>query len=249
MIRSERLILEKKTEKIIELEDIHTYYGESHIIQGLSLIVEKGEAVSILGRNGVGKTTTLRSIMGLTPPRIGSIKLEGEEVTGWPPHKIAGKGIAYVPAERNIFPGLTVEENLKLAERPLPEGGGWTFERVYEYFPVLQERKKQDGSTLSGGEQQMLAIGRGLMGNPRIMLLDEPSQGLSPIMVNAVRDIIRNLLDRHGLTLLLVEQNYRLTLRLAERHYLMGIKGKIEQMATTRELKENEDIIRKHLSV
>jgi branched-chain amino acid transport system ATP-binding protein len=241
--------LEKKTEKIIEVEEIHTYYGASHIIQGLSLFVGKGEAVSILGRNGVGKTTTLRSIVGLTPPRRGSIKLEGEEVKGWPPHRIAGKGIAYVPAERNIFPGLTVEENLKLAERPLPQGGGWTFETVYEYFPVLRERKRQDGSTLSGGEQQMLAVARALMGNPRIMLLDEPSQGLSPILVNAVREIICNLLDRHGLTLLLVEQNYRLTLRIAQRHYLMGTKGKIEQMATTRELQENEVIIQKHLSV
>ena len=241
--------MEKRTEKIIELEEIHTYYGMSHIIQGLSLYVDKGEAVSILGRNGVGKTTTLRSIVGLTPPRSGSVKLEGEEVRGWPPHKVASKGIAYVPAERNIFPGLTVEENLRLAERTLPEGGGWTFDRVYEYFPILQERKQQDGSTLSGGEQQMLAIGRGLMGNPRIMLLDEPSQGLSPIMVNAVREIIRSLLDQHGLTLLLVEQNYRLTLKLADRHYLMGTKGKVKQMATTRELKENEEIIKKHLSV
>jgi len=249
MIGSERLILEKRTEKIIELEEIHTYYGMSHIIQGLSLYVDKGEAVSILGRNGVGKTTTLRSIVGLTPPRSGSVKLEGEEVRGWPPHKVASKGIAYVPAERNIFPGLTVEENLRLAERTLPKGGGWTFDRVYEYFPILQERKRQDGSTLSGGEQQMLAIGRGLMGNPRIMLLDEPSQGLSPIMVNAVREIIRSLLDQHGLTLLLVEQNYRLTLKLADRHYLMGTKGKVEQIVTTRELKENEEIIKKHLSV
>jgi branched-chain amino acid transport system ATP-binding protein len=178
---SERLILGKKSENSIELEEIHTYYGRSHIIQGLSLLVKQGEAVSILGRNGVGKTTTLRSIMGLTPPRAGHIKIEGEEVAGWPPHRIASKGIAYVPAERNIFPGLTVEENLKLAERRIPEGHAWTFDRVYETFPVLKERRKQDGSTLSGGEQQMLAVGRGLMGNPKIMLLDEPSQGLSPI--------------------------------------------------------------------
>jgi len=241
--------LGKKTENIIELEEIHTYYGRSHIIQGLSLFVEKGEAVSILGRNGVGKTTTLRSIMGLTSPRSGHVKIEGEEITGWPPHKISGKGIAYVPAERNIFPGLSVEENLKLAERARGEREGWTFERLYEYFPVLQERRKQDGSTLSGGEQQMLAIGRGLMGNPRIMLLDEPSQGLSPIMVKAVRDIIKNLLNQHGLTLLLVEQNFRLTLKLATRHYLMGIKGKIEQLATTEELMANEEIIKKHLAV
>lgn len=241
--------MEKKTDKIIEVEEIQTYYGASHIIQGLSFYVGRGEAVSILGRNGVGKTTTLRSIVGLTPPRRGSIKLYGEEVKGWPPHRIANKGIAYVPAERNIFPGLTVEENLKIAARPLEQGGGWTFEAVYEYFPVLRDRKRQDGSTLSGGEQQMLAVARALMGNPRIMLLDEPSQGLSPIMVHAVRDIICNLLDRHGLTLLLVEQNYRLTLRIAQRHYLMGTKGKIEHMATTGELQANEEIIQKHLSV
>jgi len=249
MTGSERPTLEKKTENIIELEEIQTYYGRSHILQGLSLFVEKGEAVSILGRNGVGKTTTLRSIMGLTPPRGGHVKIEGEEVTGWPAHKIAGRGIAYVPAERDIFPGLSVEENLKLAEKALPGGEGWTFERVYEYFPALLERRKQDGSTLSGGEQQMLAVGRGLMGNPRIMLLDEPSQGLSPIMVNAVRDIIKNLLRQHGLTLLLVEQNFRLTLKLATRHYLMGSKGKIERMATTEELMANEEIIKKHLAV
>jgi branched-chain amino acid transport system ATP-binding protein len=240
--------LEKKTEKIIELEEVHTYYGESHIIQGLSLFVEKGEAVSILGRNGVGKTTTLRSIIGLTPPRSGNIWIEGEEVVGWPPHRISAKGIAYVPSERHIFPGLTVEENLKLAERPIG-GRGWSLERVYEYFPILKDRRKQDGSTLSGGEQQMLAIGRGLMGNPRIMLLDEPSQGLSPILVNAVRDIIKNLLVEHRLTLLLVEQNFRLTLKLATRHYLMGIKGRVERMATTEELMGNEEIIKKHLAV
>jgi len=249
MTGSKRPTLEKKTENIIELNDVHTYYGRSHIIQGLSLFVEKGEAVSILGRNGVGKTTTLRSIMGLTPPRGGRVKIEEEEVTGWPAHKIAGKGIAYVPAERNIFPGLSVEENLKLAERGIPGREGWTFERVYEYFPVLRERRKQDGATLSGGEQQMLAVGRGLMGNPRIMLLDEPSQGLSPIMVIAVRDIIKTLLREHGLTLLLVEQNFRLTLKLATRHYLMGSKGKIEHLASTQELIANEEIIRRHLAV
>ncbi len=236
-------------EKSIELEEIQTYYGRSHILQGLSLFVAKGEAVSILGRNGVGKTTTLRSIMGLTPPRSGRIRIEGEEVTGWPPHRIAGKKIAYVPAERNIFPGLTVEENLKIAERTLRRGSGWTFDRVYDYFPVLRERKKQDGSTLSGGEQQMLAIGRALMGNPGIMLLDEPSQGLSPLMVHAVREIIKNLLEEHALTILLVEQNFRLTLKLATRHYLMGTKGKIAHLATTEELKGDEEIIKKHLAV
>lgn len=241
--------MEKKNNRVIELEEVHTYYGVSHIIQGLSLFVGRGEVVSILGRNGVGKTTTLRSIIGLTPPRAGCIRIEGEETTHWPPHRIAGKGIAYVPADRHIFPGLSVEENLMLAERPLAGGGGWTFERVYEYFPVLKYRRRQDGSTLSGGEQQMLAIGRGLMGNPRIMLLDEPSQGLSPILVNTVTQILKSLIQDHALTLLLVEQNYRVTLKLAHRHYLMGIKGKIEQIVTTQEVLANEEIIKKHLAV
>lgn len=241
--------MEKKHDAVIEVEDIHTYYGESHIIQGLSLFVLRGEAVSILGRNGVGKTTTLRSIMGLTPPRAGHIRIEGEDVTGWPPHRITAKGIAYVPAERHIFPGLSVEENLRLAKRPAPGREEWDFWKVYDYFPVLKDRRKQDGATLSGGEQQMLAIARGLMGNPEIMILDEPSQGLSPILVQAVMNIIKSLIEEHALTLLLVEQNVRMTMKLAGRHYLMGIKGKIENMATTTELAANEDIIKRHLAV
>lgn len=231
------------------MEEIHTYYGDSHIIQGLSLYVEKGEAVSILGRNGVGKTTTLRSIVGLTPPRSGNIRIEGADVTGWPPHKIVSRGIAYVPAERHIFPGLSVEENLKLAERPSVTEDSWNFKRVYELFPVLEARKKQDGATLSGGEQQMLAIGRSLMGNPKIMLLDEPSQGLAPVLVNAVVEIVKSLCKEHALTLLIVEQNFRIALQLASRHYLMESKAKIHRTATTRELLENEEIIRKHLAV
>lgn len=241
--------MEKKHDAVIEVEDIHTYYGESHIIQGLSLFVLRGEAVSILGRNGVGKTTTLRSIMGLTPPRAGHIRIEGEDVTGWQTHRITAKGIAYVPAERHIFPGLSVEENLRLAKRPSPGREEWDFRKVYDYFPILKDRRKQDGATLSGGEQQMLAIARGLMGNPEIMILDEPSQGLSPILVQAVMNIIKNLIEEHALTLLLVEQNVRMTMKLAGRHYLMGIKGKIANMATTTELVENEDIIKMHLAV
>jgi len=241
--------LAKKNNIIIELEEIHTYYGDSHIIQGLSLYVAKGEAVSILGRNGVGKTTTLRSVMGLTPPRSGHVRIEGEEVTGWPPHRIVGKGIAYVPEERHIFPGLSVEENLKLAERPSATEDTWNTERVYKLFPVLEARRKQDGATLSGGEQQMLAIGRGLMGNPRIMLIDEPSQGLAPVLVSAVVDSVKNLCERYGLTLLLVEQDFRIALRLASRHYLMESKAKIHRTATTGELLEDEEIISKHLAV
>ena len=165
------------TEKrILDISDLQTYYGRSHIIQGLSMHIREHEAVSILGRNGAGKTTTLRSIMGLTPPKSGKIMIDGENTAKWPPHKVFKKRVSYVPAERHIFPGLSVEENLKLSATPAKENSDWTMEKIYEHFPILRSRQKQDGSTLSGGEQQMLAIGRALMGNPILMLLDEPSR-------------------------------------------------------------------------
>jgi branched-chain amino acid transport system ATP-binding protein len=236
-------------DRILEIEDLQTYYGRSHIIQGLSMYVTRHEAVSILGRNGVGKTTTLRSILGLTPPRGGQIRIEEVNTTRWPPHRVVKRGLAYVPAERHIFPGLSVEENLRLATKPSQDKGSWTVERIYEQFPVLKSRLKQDGSTLSGGEQQMLAIARALMGNPVMMLLDEPSQGLSPLLVYDVIQPILILCVETGLTLLLVEQNYRMALKVASRHYLMGIKGKVAQTATSAELLENQDIIKRHLSV
>ena len=234
---------------ILEVKDIHTYYGRSHIIQGLSMHLNRHEAVSILGRNGVGKTTTLRSILGLTPPKSGSILIEGQDTSKWPTHRIIRKGLAYVPAERHIFPGLSVEENLLLAEGPSRGENPWTKERVYAQFPVLGARKRQDGSTLSGGEQQMLAIGRALMGNPVIMLLDEPSQGLAPILVHEVISPILELCVRSGLTLLLVEQNYRMALKVASRHYLMATKGVISGTATSKELSADKDLIKRHLTV
>jgi branched-chain amino acid transport system ATP-binding protein len=237
------------TPKILEIEDLQTYYGRSHIIQGLTMHIHQNEAVSILGRNGAGKTTTLRSIMGLTPPRSGRIRIRGETVSGLPTHRIVKKGVAYVPAERHIFPGLSVEENLRLAAKTVPDEGQWTLEKVYSHFPVLGVRCKQDGSTLSGGEQQMLAIGRALMSNPLIMLLDEPSQGLAPLLVYEVIQPILIVCLQSGLTLLLVEQNYRMALKVAARHYLMGTKGKISQVATSEELLADGDIIKKHLSV
>ncbi len=236
-------------EKILEIEDLQTYYGRSHVIQGLSMYIHKHEAVSILGRNGVGKTTTLRSILGLTPPRAGRVKIAGQNTTRWPPHRVIRKGISYVPAERHIFPGLSVEENLKLAAAGPKGESDWTVEKIYEQFPVLGLRNKQDGSTLSGGEQQMLAIGRALMSNPLIMLLDEPSQGLAPLLVYEVIQPILLLCIQSGLTLLLVEQNYRVALEVAARHYLMGVKGKIARTATSQELLEDSQIITKHLSV
>jgi len=240
---------DQDAKKILEIEDLHTYYGRSHIIQGLSMDVKRLEAVSILGRNGVGKTTTLRSILGLTPARKGKIRIDGQETTRWPPHRVVRKGIGYVPAERHIFPGITVEENLRLAAKPTSDAEAWSTEKIYEHFPVLKARNRQDGSTLSGGEQQMLAIGRALMGNPMIMLLDEPSQGLAPLLVYEVIQPILILCVQSGLTLLLVEQNYRMALDVASRHYLMGIKGKIGQTATSEELKADSEIIKKHLSV
>ena len=239
----------EKTHRVLEVDDMHTYYGESYVIQGLSLFVEAHEAVSILGRNGVGKTTTLRSVMGLTPPRSGRVTIAGKDTTGWPAHRVSGLGVAYVPAERHIFPGLSVEENLKLAARPGRDSSPWTLERVYEHFPVLANRTNQDGATLSGGEQQMLAIGRALISNPEIIILDEPSQGLSPLLVDTVTEIVQNFCVKSGITLLVVEQNYRMALKVASRHYLMSTKGKIAGVATTRELMDDQQIIHDHLAV
>ncbi len=240
---------DQKSDKILEIEDLQTYYGRSHIIQGLSMYINRFEAVSILGRNGVGKTTTLRSILGLTPARSGKIMIDGQDTTRWPPHRVVRQGIGYVPAERHIFPGLSVEENLKLAEKPVVEGNLWNREKVYDHFPVLKARARQEGSTLSGGEQQMLAIGRALMANPLVMLLDEPSQGLAPLLVYEVIQPILLVCVAEGLTLLLVEQNYRMALKVASRHYLMGIKGKISRSATSEELATDGEIIKQHLSV
>ena len=240
--------MEKKN-SILSIEDMHTYYGESHVIQGLSMHVGEREAVSILGRNGVGKTTTLRSVMGLTPSRLGKIRIDGEDTTRWPTHKISKLGVAYVPAERHIFPGLSVEENLKLAAKPGNGHTSWTLEKVYEQFPGLADRTHQDGATLSGGEQQMLAIGRALISNPKIIILDEPSQGLSPLIVERVTEVVIDFCVKSGITLLVVEQNYRMALKVANRHYLMGTKGQITGIATTQELVDNPQIIHDHLSV
>jgi branched-chain amino acid transport system ATP-binding protein len=235
---------------MIEVRGIQSYYGTSHIIQGLDLHVAEGEAVCILGRNGVGKTTTLRSIVGLTPPREGVVRITDQDVRGWAAHRITRLGVAYVPAERHIFPSLSVEENLKVAARPAPPGQDpWSLEMVYGVFPVLGTRRRSGGTQLSGGEQQMLAIGRGLMGNPRVMLLDEPSQGLSPILVSKVAETVRDLCVKHGLTLLLVEQNFRIALQMASRHYLMGTKSKIQGVVSSKELMDNQDLIKKHLAV
>ena len=183
---------------LLEVSEINTYYGLSHILFGISLEIEEGETACILGRNGVGKTTTLRSIMGLTPPRSGSIRFRDEEIKGKQPFEIARKGIGFVPEDRIIFPDLTVHENLEIAAKSDDSRVKWTLDKIFDLFPLLKERQNQEGGTLSGGEQQMLTIARTMMGNPKLLLLDEPSEGLAPLMVRAIEEQIK-LLRSEGL--------------------------------------------------
>jgi len=232
---------------MLEVEEIHTFYGLSHILFGVSLRVERGEVVCLLGRNGAGKTTTLKSIMGLTPPKQGHIRFKGEEITGWQPYLLARKGIGYVPDDRRIFADLTVGENLEIAARGGERDGGWSKERVYELFPALKQIESRKGGCLSGGEQKMLAIARALMGNPELLLLDEPTEGLAPVMVHALEEQIRRLREA-GLTVLLAEQNVRSALRLSDRGYIID-NGQIRFQGSIDELKSNEEVRRKYLLV
>lgn len=232
---------------MLEVEGIHTYYGLSHVLFGVSLKVEPGEVVCLLGRNGAGKTTTLKSIMGLTPPKQGSIKFKGEEITGQAPYLLARKGIGYVPDDRRIFADLTVGENLEIAARKAKGPGGWDKERVYELFPALKEIESRKGGCLSGGEQKMLAIARALMGNPELLLLDEPTEGLAPMLVRALEEQIRKLKEA-GLTILLAEQNVRSALRLSDRGYIID-NGQIRYQGSIEELRGNEEVRKKYLLV
>jgi branched-chain amino acid transport system ATP-binding protein len=201
--------------RLLEVEDLHAFYGKSHVLRGVSFGVPAGRVTTLLGRNGAGKTTTLRSIMGLVPPRAGSVRLGGEEMAGQPPHRVFRMGVGYVPEGRQIFPHLDVGENLRLAEQPGHRKQRWTIERVFEFFPVLRERVRQKGRSLSGGEQQMLAIGRALVGNPSLLVLDEPTQGLAPLLVRELARLLVRLKE-DGLTILLVEQNARVALGIAD---------------------------------
>jgi len=232
---------------MLEVEGIHTFYGLSHILFGVSLKVEPGEIVCLLGRNGAGKTTTMKSIMGLTPPRQGSIRLKGEEITGKEPYLLARKGIGYVPDDRRIFADLTVGENLEIAARKTEGAEGWDKERVYELFPALKEIESRKGGCLSGGEQKMLAIARALMGNPELLLLDEPTEGLAPMLVRALEEQIKKLRET-GLTVLLAEQNVRSALRLGDRGYIID-NGQIRYQGSIEELRENEEVRKKYLLV
>jgi len=228
---------------MLDVEGLQTYYGESHILHGVSLSVREGEAVALLGRNGAGKTTLIRSVAGFTPPREGRVVFDGQPVQAWPAYRIARRGLALVPQGRRIFSPLTVRENLTLGAR----GKNWTLERVYALFPRLAERALQPGGTLSGGEQQMLAIGRALMTNGRMLVLDEPSEGLAPIVVREIGRIVLGLKGER-LSILLVEQNYHLALRVADRVYVMN-KGQIVWEGTPAALEVDEAVKRRYLGV
>lgn len=233
---------------ILEIENLDTYYGTSHILFHVSMNVDKGEVVCLLGRNGAGKTTTMRSIIGLTPPRSGSIKLFGEELIGTPTYRIAQKGIGYVPDNRQIFPNLTVRENLEIG-RKLGRNGEdhWTVERIYDIFPALRDLENNLGGYLSGGEQQMLTIGRTLMGNPEVLLLDEPVEGLAPIIVKTLANQILEL-KKTGLPIIFSEQNILFATHVSSRAYVIS-KGLIRYQGTMEELQANEEVKQQYLMV
>jgi branched-chain amino acid transport system ATP-binding protein len=233
---------------ILEVNNIYTAYGLSQILFGVSLKVKEGEIISLLGRNGVGKTTTLRSIMGLTPPKSGSIRWKGEEIAGKPTYQISRLGIGFVPEDRRIFSDLTVWENLDVAIRPSgKKENPWTLERVFALFPALGPLQKRKGGYLSGGEQQMLTIARTLMSNPDLLLLDEPSEGLAPIVVHQLGEQISKL-RQEGMTILLCEQNTRFSLDLSDRLYILE-KGSMKYEGTVQDFRKDEEIGRAYLAV
>ena len=238
------------TTPLVLVEDVHTYYGKSHILHGVSLTVSPGEVVGLLGRNGVGKSTTLKTIMGLVRPSHGTVLFNGNAITGLPPHKLARMGIGYVPEDRRIFRLLTVMENLRTGldrKGMTDEKRQMLLDKVFTYFPVLAERRNQAGGTLSGGEQQMLAIARAMMLEPKIILLDEPTEGLMPRMVSQIRQII-DVLHNEGVAILLVEQNVPLTLEASQRLYIME-KGSVRHQCAASEIDVHHAAIKQYLGV
>ena len=232
---------------ILTARDLVTGYGVGAVVHGVSIDVDAAEVVCLLGRNGAGKSTTLRSIMGLTPPRSGKVEFMGETISGRPAFEIARLGIGYVPDDRRIFVDLTIEENLRIVRHVMRRDGRWTLDRVFKLFPVLATLRQKSGSGLSGGEQKMLAIGRALMGNPNLLILDEPSEGLSPLMVKTLIEAIHQI--RHeGVTLLVADQNIKFARRIADRAYIME-KGYIRYSGSVEELWANEDVVRSYLAV
>jgi len=238
---------------VLQVDALHAHYAKSHILHGVTLTVEAGEIVCLLGRNGVGKSTTLKSLMGLVKPSAGSVRFKGQDITGLPAYRVARLGLGYVPEERRIFPTISVKENLlmgikpRLGAGPRANGKAWTLERVYTFFPRLRERENQRAGTLSGGEQQMLTTGRTLMGNPEVLLVDEPTEGLAPMIVEQVERILTEI-HRDGTPILLVEQALETALGLAHRVYVMS-KGEIVFSGSTQELKANEQVRKQYLEV
>jgi branched-chain amino acid transport system ATP-binding protein len=233
---------------VLEIRDLHTYYGVSHVLQGVSLAVGAGEVIGILGRNGMGKTTLIRSIIGFTPSRRGTVRFKDADITRWPAFRAVQRGMALVPQGRRVFPSLTVGENLDVARREAPGAPApWTFERVYALFPRLRERTRNRANKLSGGEQQMLAIARALMTNPDLLLMDEPTEGLAPLLVREVGRAIGEL-KRQGLSILLVEQNLPLALSVVDRVHILS-RGQIVHTATPTELAADDTVKSRYLGV
>ena len=230
---------------ILKADSINTFYGSSHILQDVSFDVGKGEVVALLGRNGVGKTTTLRSVIGLTPPRSGSITFRGDEISGREPYVISRLGIAYMPDDLRIFPDLTCEENLEIARRLSRRTGHWNREEVEGLFPVLKARRKQKGLNMSGGEKKMLSLGRALMANPELILMDEPSEGLAPLIVRNLAEVVASIRCQ-GLTILLADQNLKFCRRVSDRGYILE-KGRIAHHGSMADIWKDEEIIRKYL--
>ena len=230
---------------MLQVNDIHTYYGDSHVLQGISLKMESGQVLGILGRNGMGKTTLIRSIIGFTPPRAGQVFFKERDITAWPSNRVIKLGLGLVPQGRRVFPSLSVLENLTVADKR--NGGPWTVERVMELFPRLRERRENRAGKLSGGEQQMLAIARALMTNPELLLMDEPTEGLAPLLVREVGRVIENL-KSEGLSILLVEQNLPLALHVADQVHVLS-RGRIVHSCSPQALWTNEEIKGRYLGL
>ena len=236
---------------LLQVENLNTYYGQSHVLQDMSLAVDDGEIVALLGRNGMGKSTTLNSIMGIVRPRSGHVYYRGADLAGKPPYRIAKAGIGFVPEDRRVFPNLTVRENLMMGAKNQGNGATsknkWHLERIYEVFPWMAERSSQNGQLLSGGEQQMLSLARALMGNPELLLVDEPTEGLAPIIVQQVAKVLEEI-NRAGVSILLVEHNYKVAISLADRVYLMG-KARVGYQGTAADLENQPDVKQTYLEV
>ena len=232
---------------MLQVKKINTYYGAAHVLQDISFEVKAGESVGLLGRNGMGKTTTLRSIIGLTPPRNGSIRFQGEVINKLPPYDIARLGVGYIPDDLRIFPDLTCEENLEIARRVCKRPGYWTKEKVEELFPVLADRRRQKGASLSGGEKKMLSLGRSLMMNPSLILLDEPSEGLAPMVRRRLMETIQEIRNR-GVTILLADQNLKFCAEVCDRGYIIE-KGSVVHEGSVESIWSNEDVVKRYLVV